>query len=321
MNNGIINFTSPYLRRKCLSFSALLILLLITCGSLITCASNAAAFSSSLTALDENPINTRIPLILIHGLFGKETPGYWQNFIDYFNSSNSLTGKYKLYKFEYDSNEVDVYTIALALKNDIDSMEEFTGRDFVIIAHSIGGLVARSYMQEHSGSKRIRKLITLASPHHGSPLANDAPRTGKFENPLLEVALKLIDNNFWCRGDLLCLSRDYVDITEPNRKDMLWDSYDSPSGATGYNTCPECNPWLQNLNSLSGNYNDKLILYYGYLTSVNSSLYNLLADMGPVYLGNYLYEHRDNESIVLAGASVILYHVYLAGDGLVPYYS
>lgn len=327
MSTRLKKLNSSYLKRKFSFFSMLVIILLFIYGSLIICSARAEAFVSSLTAVDETPVNGKIPLILIHGIYGKENPEYWDNFINYFNSHDSLTGKYKLYKFEYDSNEEAVPAIALAFKNDIENMADLNtdagGRRFVILAHSLGGLVARSYMQEHGGNDRVIKLITLATPHHGSPLANDAPRTGDFTNPLVVEALDLIDNSFWCRGDVLydtiCMTGDYVGITEPNRKDMLWDSYNRPTVTAPYNTCPECNPWLQNLNAQSGSYNHKLILYYGYMTRVNSSIYDFLADMGPVALANYLYEHRYDAHVLLAGASIILYNVYLAGDGFVPH--
>jgi triacylglycerol lipase len=46
-----------------------------------------------------------------------------------------------------------------------------TGTDrIVLIAHSMGGLVARAYLRRH-GPARVQKLITLATPHHGTQLA------------------------------------------------------------------------------------------------------------------------------------------------------
>src|SRR5437764_4922920 len=39
-----------------------------------------------------------------------------------------------------------------------------------IVAHSMGGLVARAWMRTH-GRARVARLITLGTPHHGSALA------------------------------------------------------------------------------------------------------------------------------------------------------
>ncbi|HEY1043281.1 MAG TPA: alpha/beta fold hydrolase [Telluria sp.] len=44
----------------------------------------------------------------------------------------------------------------------------------ILVAHSMGGLVARAYLRSH-GSARIARLITLGTPHHGTALAAFAP--------------------------------------------------------------------------------------------------------------------------------------------------
>ncbi|MGV0976437.1 MAG: alpha/beta fold hydrolase [Azonexus sp.] len=41
----------------------------------------------------------------------------------------------------------------------------------VLVAHSMGGLVCRSYLARH-GSGRVERLITIASPHSGTELAH-----------------------------------------------------------------------------------------------------------------------------------------------------
>jgi triacylglycerol esterase/lipase EstA (alpha/beta hydrolase family) len=41
----------------------------------------------------------------------------------------------------------------------------------VIVAHSMGGLVARAWMRKH-GAARVARLITLGTPHHGTCLAS-----------------------------------------------------------------------------------------------------------------------------------------------------
>lgn len=44
---------------------------------------------------------------------------------------------------------------------------KFRGR-LSIIAHSKGGLISQYYVKKLSGSKRVKKLITLGTPHNGS---------------------------------------------------------------------------------------------------------------------------------------------------------
>lgn len=40
-----------------------------------------------------------------------------------------------------------------------------------LVGHSMGAMVARSYVQRHGGRARVRKLATLAAPHHGTLVA------------------------------------------------------------------------------------------------------------------------------------------------------
>ncbi|MEL6349283.1 MAG: alpha/beta fold hydrolase, partial [Myxococcota bacterium] len=40
-----------------------------------------------------------------------------------------------------------------------------------IIGHSKGGLIARTYVQQLGGDRRVKSLITLGTPHHGTPTA------------------------------------------------------------------------------------------------------------------------------------------------------
>lgn len=44
-------------------------------------------------------------------------------------------------------------------------------RSFHILGHSKGGLIAREYVQHFGGSSRVKSLITLGTPHHGTPTA------------------------------------------------------------------------------------------------------------------------------------------------------
>ncbi len=51
---------------------------------------------------------------------------------------------------------------------------------FDIVAHSMGGLVSRCYVWHHSNT--VAGLVTLGTPHHGSPLATDFKWSGAFLN-------------------------------------------------------------------------------------------------------------------------------------------
>lgn len=55
----------------------------------------------------------------------------------------------------------------------IDSiLEDKSFEEVDMIAHSMGGLVARWYVEELGGSENVNKLITLATPHRGTEMAS-----------------------------------------------------------------------------------------------------------------------------------------------------
>jgi pimeloyl-ACP methyl ester carboxylesterase len=158
---------------------------------------------------DSLALGNRTPLILIHGwqvtnhtgqTVMDGNSGTWNTFLQRFKPGSavydpSLAAGVKPYLFTYYtsafSDAGDSYLFALGgkLKTEIELYdagtllhpEPWSKRPIVIVAHSMGGLVARSFMQRHwwddgSGQcgERVLKLITLATPHHGTPLANNA---------------------------------------------------------------------------------------------------------------------------------------------------
>lgn len=74
-----------------------------------------------------------------------------------------------LFIFPYDWRQSNFDT-ALKLKSFIEKNPAFNGKKVTIIAHSMGGLVARIYIQKY-GEKRVEKLITLGTPYYGAPEA------------------------------------------------------------------------------------------------------------------------------------------------------
>lgn len=62
---------------------------------------------------------------------------------------------------------------ALALKRELD--QHVRGGRIYIVAHSLGGLVARFYLQQLAGDRRVDRLITLGTPHLGTYAANFVP--------------------------------------------------------------------------------------------------------------------------------------------------
>lgn len=52
------------------------------------------------------------------------------------------------------------------------------GERFDLVGYSMGGLVCRYYLQRLGGLARVRRFITIATPHQGSVLAWLVPNAG-----------------------------------------------------------------------------------------------------------------------------------------------
>lgn len=238
-----------------------------------------AAKIGSLVKIDEDD-GKKTPLILIHGFQGVEDGGdtavlddYWTAFTEnYWKKDKALQAKYALYSFQYCSDRVDVSTIAAELGKLVDA--ELNGRANVLLAHSMGGLVATAYMADvmhadgnwkgKAGGDATILLITLATPHHGTPGAN-SPRT-------VEKYVPLLYKLFYARANRLfwesTLGKGHPAVTDsglPNRSDLRWDNYDSKFDVRSQDTVTDLNRKLFDRNQRFKKYNDKLIAYSGHL--------------------------------------------------------
>jgi triacylglycerol esterase/lipase EstA (alpha/beta hydrolase family) len=107
----------------------------------------------------------RLPLLLVHGVAVND--GVW------FALRRDLArrGLGPVYTINYGPPLAGIEHFAGQLACRIDVICAATGAERVaLIAHSMGGLVARAYLRRF-GAARIEQLITIGTPHHGSMLA------------------------------------------------------------------------------------------------------------------------------------------------------
>jgi hypothetical protein len=70
----------------------------------------------------------------------------------------------------------DVRAAARQLADTVESICEQTGYERIhIVGHSLGGLVARYYVQRLGGDARVHTLVTLGTPHRGTHVARVVP--------------------------------------------------------------------------------------------------------------------------------------------------
>lgn len=112
----------------------------------------------------------------------------------------------------------DVRTAAELLGRHIEEICIRTGHHEVdIVGHSLGGLIARYYVQRLGGDQRVRTLVTLGTPHSGTtvaPLAGAHPvvRQMRPDSPVIE---ELRSPAPGCRTRFVCFWSDLDQIMAP----------------------------------------------------------------------------------------------------------
>lgn len=77
-----------------------------------------------------------------------------------------------LESLNYSPLTCDIRTAAELLGRHIEEICARTGHHEVdIVGHSLGGLIARYYVQRLGGDRRVRTLVTLGTPHGGTAVA------------------------------------------------------------------------------------------------------------------------------------------------------
>jgi len=78
---------------------------------------------------------------------------------------------------QYNSGWHGMEYLSYQLQSQVDALIE-PGHSFALVGFSMGGIVARHYLQARGGLARVHKFITLSSPHFGSLWANFLPYSG-----------------------------------------------------------------------------------------------------------------------------------------------
>lgn len=117
-----------------------------------------------------DPLAARTPVLLVHGLIdNRSTFAVMRRHL-------RRRGFTTVCSWNYSPFLTDVARGARDLGKHIERICRETGHDEVhIVGHSLGGLMARYYVQRQGGDRRVATLVTIGTPHRGSALANVAP--------------------------------------------------------------------------------------------------------------------------------------------------
>ena len=106
-----------------------------------------------------------LPVLLIHGYVCNR--GFWAPLSRQLAQAGVLHGAVDLEPINAGIDDV----VPLVDRAIAELLALAGSEQVVIVAHSMGGLVARAYLRRH-GSAHVARVITLGTPHHGTALAN-----------------------------------------------------------------------------------------------------------------------------------------------------
>ncbi|MEU5973504.1 alpha/beta fold hydrolase [Streptomyces sp. NPDC047315] len=106
------------------------------------------------------------PVIMLHGLVDNRSVFVLlRRFL-------ARHGWSRLECLNYSPLTCDIRAAADLLGRHVEEICARTGREDVdVVGHSLGGLIARYYVQRLGGDRRVRTLVTLGTPHSGTTVA------------------------------------------------------------------------------------------------------------------------------------------------------
>lgn len=226
---------------------------------------------------DPYPLGARRPLILIHGLMFSHPQiplarMIRSTFLNNFRKNPHARGlrtRFKVYHFEYPSQK-GARLAAQQLVGQVRALYpdgEVPADDVVLVAHSLGGLVARQAMNTDGFGDGVQRLFTLATPHHGTLIASVA-------NGNWNMREKIPEFDYW-------ILRKFTGLLLPDCPalwDLRWDDHDGQLGKPEYASYEiPLNDWLKQLNA-SDAYLGKLTAYMGDCPRMPLRLQNLPLD-------------------------------------------
>ncbi|KKR44438.1 MAG: PGAP1 family protein [Candidatus Moranbacteria bacterium GW2011_GWC1_45_18] len=205
-----------------------------------------------------------VPVVVVPGVMASwEKDGEWQidpifhtydNLLEEFKNEGYIPEK-ELFTFPYEWRDSNVSN-AVKLKDKIQEIKNQTGFPKVdIVAHSMGGLLARQYIESDDYQDDVRQLITVATPHLGAPKVYVKWEAGAFFSDIFETVGKYIfeqeakENGY---GSVFHYIRDRIASVKELLPvyDYLWDDNGTDYDLrVGYPENYPRNEFLENLNS------------------------------------------------------------------------
>lgn len=109
-------------------------------------------------------------VLLLHGFF--QTRNIWEVMEDRLRHDGFGVMSFNLGGLLYRFNTHPVDKLAELVADKIEALARRHGFERLhVVGHSKGGLIARRYVQHFGGDRRVKSVVTLGTPHHGTPTA------------------------------------------------------------------------------------------------------------------------------------------------------
>ena len=153
------------------------------------------------------------PIILVHGVIDN------RSIFTVLRRSLRGRGFGRTYALNYSPLTEDISDVAARLGTLIDEVCEQTGYERVhIIGHSMGGLVARYYVQRLGGDRHVHTICTLGTPHSGSVVARFVLwPVARQMRPACELINELDEPAPGCRTRFIAIWSDLDQLVLPQR--------------------------------------------------------------------------------------------------------
>lgn len=153
------------------------------------------------------------PIIMVHGVIDNHS------IFTVLRRSLSRRGFGRVISLNYSPLTDDIRRVARRLAMLVESVCRETGYERVhIVGHSMGGVVARYYVQKLSGDERVHTLVTLGSPHAGTTFARLAPHSiGRQLRPNSDLLAELDEPAADCRTRMIAIWSNLDQVIVPQR--------------------------------------------------------------------------------------------------------
>ena len=131
---------------------------------------------------------------------------------------------YPVFKISLFFNIRDIRDSAKQVRDLVEEILAKTGAPKIdLVAHSMGGLISRYYIQNLGGSKKVKNLLTITTPHYGTNMAVFAIGKGARQMVPGSKFLRELNKKGEIYGDIryTCIWTDTDEIVIPPHNSVL----------------------------------------------------------------------------------------------------